>query len=238
MDTTQPIPFRKHTVSDVDLSGYGCPECGDPKFKRVVNSTEYRSEECFGAWDKSGDHEITDYGDSEYGDSDSHGYEGGFECDGCGHEYGEDEAELADHFVGHGDDEDGSCLAVCADMECDGSCRTEALWPFLGDAGVVRYDAVGAQLEALAPGTHRFALDERLGFTVIIADPECREARGNWRENNGPMPCCTICKGDMTTAYHRTTHLPHRQERYSTVRGTTTVTMQLQQSICYVCHTG
>lgn len=233
MDTNTPLAFRKNTVSDVDLSGYGCPECGSPDFKRIMNSTEYVSEECLGVWDKSGDHEITDYGEREYGDSDCSGYEGGFECDGCGHEYDEDEAELSCNFVGDADD-DESCLAVCGDMECDGSCRTDAVWPALGDHGVMRHDALGAQLETLAPGTSRFALDERLGFTVIIADPEHREAQRGWMEHNGKMPCCTVCKGDMTTAYLRTTHLPHKQERYSPL-GTTEVSMQLQQSICYVC---
>ena len=238
MDTNQAIAFQKNTVSDVDLSGYGCPECGSPEFKRIMNSTEYRTEECLGAWDKHGNDEITDYGECDYGDSDQHGYDSGYECSDCGNEYDEDEAKLADNFVSD-EDEDGSCLAACGDMECAGECRTNAAWPFLGDQGVVRYDALGAQLEALAPGSTRFALEERLGFTVIIADPECRpSAPGNYRENNGPMLCCTICRGDMTTSYARTTHLTFQQERYSDSKGTLTVPMQLRQSICYVCQKG
>ncbi|MHC4934062.1 MAG: hypothetical protein ACYTGV_17955 [Planctomycetota bacterium] len=245
MNTNPPVIFKKLGVpSDVDLEGYGCPECGSPDFNRVENVVEYASQVLHCSWNKNGDFEVDDYGDHEHQDSDHRGYDSNVECADCGHDYDESEAQLSQHYIGvENSDDYGTCLQVCEDEGCEGDCRTDADYPFLGDHGVERYDALGKQLDQLAPNADGFAWDERLGFTLITAMAKDAEKRQSYREGSEQMPCCTSCGGDMSTAYTRTTHLPFKQARYpySTVEGpmaTHVVTMQFQQPICYVCQKG
>ncbi|MHC4933798.1 MAG: hypothetical protein ACYTGV_16590 [Planctomycetota bacterium] len=239
MDTKTPITFTKRSAADgVDLDGYGCPECGSPEFSQVWHGIEYYSETGYGTWSKDGEAHADDWQDREWNDSETTEVESTLTCNDCHHEYDQSEGELSQHYVGDVDDGYGTCLQQCEDEDCAGDCRTDADWPFLGDHGVARYDALGAQLEKLAPHAGSFTWDERIGFTMVTAMPKTSpRSRDSWREGTGEKPCCTACGGDMTTPYMRTTHLPYKQERhpYSTVEGplgTTVVTMQFQQAIC------
>jgi hypothetical protein len=243
-NTTYRPTFTKEVgrPASIDLDAYGCPDCGSPDFTRKINMVEYVEETAIGEWKSNGEDEITDYGDREYGDSESSGYEGGYECSDCYTEYDEDEAYLADNYRGE-QDEDIECLWTCEDDECEGDCRTDADWPYLADKGVFAHEALGALLQQHAPHAARFAWDERVGFTAIEAEPAAQSIahRVGYAEG-GTIHHCTSCNGDMSEAYTRTIHLPYKQTRFpqSTrdISGRHDVTMQLRMPICYVCHKG
>lgn len=239
-DTTPTVrTFAKEVGSQkFTREGYGCPCCGHDQFSRVQNCVQYVSETCYGGWTDDGDHEIDDYGDTEYHDSEFQDWETGFECNECGHEYDESEADLSQ--VDWDEDDEVACLRSCDDYECEGDCRTDADWPFLADHGVQQHEAVGALLAQHAPHAVSFTWEERLGFTVIGIKPS---KRGGGYPEYEPHSTCPTCDGDMTTEYTRTITLPHKQTRYplsskDEIHGTRDVALQLQIPICYVCHQG